>query len=79
MLSRSFVPIVTSTSSMLPLDSAQPGTVLPVHLVEFESQYTVTASGLSVPKVCAWFACMVLNPSILSYALQNSKANVCVL
>ncbi len=37
---------------MLPLDSAQPGTVLPVHLVEFESQYTVTASGLSVPKVC---------------------------
>ncbi len=47
----SFVPIVTAPTSVLPLHCAHPGCNLPVHVVKFRSTFTVTASGLSVPKV----------------------------
>jgi len=65
-LSLAHVPVITAAASLLPLESAAPGERLPVHLVKFHATFTVTATGLSMPKVrgCAWLKCDPWMPTL---------------
>ncbi len=69
------IPIVTSSASLAPLDVAEPGTNLPVFLLRFKSTFTITSTGLSVPKVrpCQWCRPRDVLPS-LSFHVGASLA-----